>query len=35
MHNKPQEEKIIAAEVTQTILDAKFDRDLRCAMNEA
>lgn len=34
MHETPQPKKIVEKEATQVILDAKFDRDLRCSMNE-
>lgn len=35
MYESPQQKKIIEAEATQTVIDSKFDRDVRCAMNEA
>lgn len=35
MHETPQPKKIVEKEVTQTVLDAKFEADMRCAMNEA
>lgn len=35
MHETPQPKKIVEKETTQTVLDAKFEADMRCAMNEA
>lgn len=35
MHESPQEKKQIEKEATQNVLDAKFEADMRCAMNEA
>lgn len=35
MHETPQPKKIVEKEATQTVLDAKFEADMRCAMNEA